>query len=72
MKLQFPMNYSQNGYILCQTKQICCKIDAFSKQLFTGGNQIKRLYVFELNHFGWRKKITIVDTKHDIGNNYDS
>ena len=36
------------------------------------GNQIKRLYVFELNHFGWRKKITIVDTKLDIGNNYDS
>ena len=66
------MNSSQNGYILYQTKQIGCKIDAFSKQLFTGGNQIKRLYVFELNHFGWRKKITIVNTKHDIGNNYGS
>ena len=20
---------------------------------------------------GWRKKITVVDTQHDIGNNYD-
>ena len=25
-----------------------------------------------MNWIGWRKKITIVDTKHDIGNNYDS
>ena len=23
-----------------------------------------------MNWIGWRKKITIVDTKHDIGNNY--
>ena len=70
MKLQFPINSSQNGFILYQTKQICCKIDAFGKQI-QRGNQIKRLYVFELNHVGWRKKITIVDTQHDIGNNYD-
>ena len=35
------MNSSQNGFILYQTKQIGCKIDAFSKQQIQGEIKLK-------------------------------